>query len=85
VMTVLSAWGLRRKRPDLPRAFRIPAGRTRTRLRHSLADRHDHRRPLTSATNCPAMGPWALALALLRTVIVKLFAKRAAQPNTKSS
>ena len=27
VMTVLSAWGLRRKRPDLPRAFRIPAGR----------------------------------------------------------
>jgi amino acid transporter len=27
VMTVLSAWGLRHKRPDLPRAFRIPAGR----------------------------------------------------------
>jgi amino acid transporter len=26
VMTVLSAWGLRHKRPDLPRAFRIPAG-----------------------------------------------------------
>jgi amino acid transporter len=27
VMTVLSAWRLRSKRPDLPRAFRIPAGR----------------------------------------------------------
>jgi amino acid transporter len=27
VLTVLSAWGLRRKRPDLPRAFRIPGGR----------------------------------------------------------
>jgi amino acid transporter len=26
VLTVLSAWGLRRKRPDLPRAFRIPGG-----------------------------------------------------------
>jgi amino acid transporter len=27
VMTVLSAWRLRRKRPDLPRTFRIPGGR----------------------------------------------------------
>jgi amino acid transporter len=27
VMTVLSAWALRHKRPDLPRAFRVPAGR----------------------------------------------------------
>ena len=26
-MTVLSAWQLRRKRPDLPRSFRIPWGR----------------------------------------------------------
>lgn len=26
VLTVLSAWGLRRKNPDLPRSFRIPAG-----------------------------------------------------------
>jgi amino acid transporter len=28
VLTVLSAWQLRRKRPDLPRAFRIPWGKT---------------------------------------------------------
>jgi len=27
IMTVLSAWQLRRKRPDMPRAFRIPWGR----------------------------------------------------------
>jgi hypothetical protein len=26
VLTVLSAWGLRRKNPDLPRSFRIPGG-----------------------------------------------------------
>jgi amino acid transporter len=26
VMTVLSAWGLRRKRPDLPRGFLVPGG-----------------------------------------------------------
>lgn len=28
ILTVLSAWQLRRKRPDLPRSFRIPWGRT---------------------------------------------------------
>ena len=28
VLTVLSAWQLRRKRPDMPRAFRIPWGKT---------------------------------------------------------
>jgi amino acid transporter len=27
VLTVLSAWKLRRTRPDMPRAFRIPGGR----------------------------------------------------------
>ncbi len=26
VLTVLSAWGMRRRHPDLPRAFRIPGG-----------------------------------------------------------
>ena len=28
VLTVLSAWQLRRTRPDMPRAFRIPWGNT---------------------------------------------------------
>ena len=78
VMTVLSAWGLRHKRPDLPRAFRIPAGRlglvyvivppiVLTLVALYFSDRIAWR-----------WGPWALLLGPVVYVILKLFAKRGA-------
>jgi amino acid transporter len=56
VLTVLSAWGLRRKRPDLPRSFRIPGGQPRTHLRDRHAARHDLCRPALQRSDRPAMG-----------------------------
>ena len=79
VMTVLSAWGLRRKRPDLPRAFRIPAGRLG--LVYVIA--------MPMLMTCIALrfsepiarkwGPWALLLGPVVYVGVKWFARRPAQ------
>lgn len=78
VMTVLSAWGLRHKRPDLPRAFRIPAGGlglayvivppiVLTLVALYFSDRIAWR-----------WGPWALLLGPVVYGILKLFAKRGA-------
>jgi amino acid transporter len=79
VLTVLSAWGLRRKRPDLPRAFRIPGGNLG--LIYVIAT------PLTMT--CVALlnsepiakrwGPWALAAGPAVYFVVKWSAKRTAQ------
>ena len=85
VMTVLSAWRLRRKRPDLPRAFRIPGGRFG--LAYVVA--------LPIVMTCIIIyaiyilrfrdpipwrwGPWALLLGPVVYVVVKWFAKRGAQ------
>jgi len=76
VMTVLSAWGLRNKRPDLPRAFRIPAGGFG--LVYVVV--------LPTVMTCVALyfsdpvalrwGPWALAAGPVVYVVVKWFAKR---------
>jgi amino acid transporter len=76
VMTVLSAWGLRRKHPDLPRPFRIPGGNlgllyviampvamTYIVLRHC--------EPIAMR-----WGPVALAIGPVVYVIVKWFARR---------
>jgi amino acid transporter len=76
VMTVLSAWGLRRKHPDLPRPFRIPGGNlgllyviampvamTYIVLRHC--------EPIAMR-----WGPVALALGPVVYVVVKWFARR---------
>jgi amino acid transporter len=79
VLTVLSAWGLRRKRPDLPRAFRIPGGNLG--LIYVIA------MPLAMAyvvlrySDPIAMrwGPWALAAGPVVYFVAKWFAKRAAQ------
>lgn len=82
VMTVLSAWGLRLKRPDLPRAFRIPGG--------SLGLAYVVGLPIvmtclviyTLRYSDPISlrwGPWALAAGPVVYVVVKWFAKRAAQ------
>jgi amino acid transporter len=85
VMTVLSAWRLRRKRPDLPRTFRIPGGRFG--LAYVVA--------LPIAMTCIIVyaiyilrfrdpipwrwGPLALLLGPVVYVVVKWFAKRARQ------
>jgi amino acid transporter len=92
VLTVLSAWGLRHKRPDLPRAFRIPGGRLG--LAYVVA--------LPIVMTCIVIyariytviyagtlhykdllsllwGPLALALGPVVYVVVKWFAERAAQ------
>jgi amino acid transporter len=78
VLTVLSAWGLRRKRPDLPRAFRIPGG--------NLGLLYVISTPFIMT--CVALpnsdpiakhwGLWALAAGPVAYFVVKWFAKRAA-------
>jgi len=79
VMTVLSAWGLRRKRPDLPRAFRIPAGRLGLLYVIALPTVMTAIALYFSAPIAKRWGPWALALGPVVYVIVKLFSRRAAK------
>jgi amino acid transporter len=84
MMTVLSAWGLRRRRPDLPRAFRIPGGNLG--LIYVIA--------LPLAMTCVALanspkiarlwGPCALAAGPVVYFVVKWFAKRAALRNANA-
>ena len=79
VMTVLSAWGIRRKYPNLARPFRIPGGNlglvyvivpplamTYITLRYSD--------PMALR-----WGPWALAAGPVVYFVVKWFARRAAE------
>jgi len=83
-LTVLSAWGLRRKKPDLPRAFRIPGGNLG--LIYVIAF------PL--AMTCVALwnspkiakllGPCLLAAGPVVYFVVKWFARRAAQKAAKA-
>ena len=85
VLTVLSAWGLRRKRPDLPRAFRIPGGNlgliyviamplvmTCVVLRYSDPIAH----------TMGAVGAWPRARSVY--FVVKWFGKRAGQQAAKA-
>ena len=84
VLTVLSAWGMRRKHPDLPRAFRIPAG--------NLGLVYVIVMPLVMTyvvlrySDPVAMrwGPWALAAGPVVYFVVKWFARRAASSGTES-
>jgi amino acid transporter len=82
VLTVLSVWKLRRTRPDLPRAFRIPGGNlgliyvigmpvvmTCVALRYS-------------APIAMRWGPCALAAGPVVYFVVKWFARRAAERAT---
>jgi amino acid transporter len=79
VLTVLSAWGLRRKRPELPRPFRIPGG--------SLGLIYVIIPPLAmtyivlrySDPIALRWGPWALAVGPVVYFVVKWFAGRAAR------
>jgi amino acid transporter len=80
VMTVLSAWGLRRKRPDLPRAFRIPGGCLGLVYVIALPTVMTFVALYFSDPIALRWGPWALVLGPVVYVGVKLFAKRAAAP-----
>ena len=79
VLTVLSAWGLRRNRPDLPRTFRIPGG--------SLGLLYVIAMPVAmicivvrySDPIALRWGPWALAAGPVVYFVVRRFAKRAAR------
>jgi amino acid transporter len=79
VLTVLSAWKLRRKQPDLPRAFRIPGGNlglicviVMPLVMTCVALRY-------SAPIAMRWGPCALAAGPVVYFVVKWFAKRAAR------
>jgi amino acid transporter len=79
VLTVFSAWGLRRKRPDLPRAFRIPGGNLG--LFYVIAMPLAMTYVVLRYSDPVAMrwGPWALAGGPVIYVVVKWFARRARQ------
>src|SRR5258706_4588133 len=84
VLTVLSAWGLRRKRPDLPRAFLVPGGNVG--LVYVIA--------MPLGMTCVALrysaaiamhwGPWPLAAGPAVYSVVKWFGRRAAQKTDKT-
>jgi hypothetical protein len=76
---VLSAWGLRHKRPDLPRAFRIPAGNLGLLYVIALPIVMTYVTLRYSDPIAKQWGPWALALGPVVYFVVKWFAKRAAQ------
>jgi len=79
VMTVLSAWGLRHKRPDLPRAFRIPAGNLGLIYVIALPTVMTIVALYFSDPVALRWGPWGLVVGPVVYVVVKWFAKRAAR------
>jgi amino acid transporter len=78
VLTVLSVWGLRRKRPDLPRAYRIPVGNLG--LIYVIAMPLVMTYVVLRYSDPVALrwGPWALAAGPVVYLVVKWFARRAA-------
>jgi amino acid transporter len=76
VMTVLSAWGLRRKRPGLPRAFRIPAGRLGLVYVIALPTVMTLVALVFSDPEALRWGPWALAAGPVVYALAKFFVKK---------
>jgi amino acid transporter len=79
VMTVLSAWGLRRKSPDLPRTFRIPGGNSGLFYVVAMPVVMTYFAVRYSDPVALRWGPWALAAGPVVYVVVKWFARRAAR------
>jgi len=79
VMTVLSAWGLRRKSPDLPRTFRIPGGNSGLFYVVAMPVVMTYLAVRYSDPVALRWGPWALAAGPVVYVVVKWFARRAAR------
>lgn len=84
VMTVLSAWGLRRKSPDLPRAFRIPGGNSGLFYVVAMPVAMTYVAVRYSDPVALRWGPWALAAGPVVYFVVKWFAKRAAEATPKA-
>jgi amino acid transporter len=78
VMTVLSAWGLRRKRPDLPRGFLVPGGNLG--LIYVIAMPLAMTYVVLRYSDPVALrwGPWALGAGPFVYFVAKWFARRAA-------
>ena len=79
VLTVLSAWGLRRKRPDLPRTFRIPGGNLGLIYVIAMPIAMTYVVLRYSDPIAVRWGPWALAAGPVVYLVVKWFARRRAQ------
>jgi hypothetical protein len=77
-MTVLSAWGMRRKHPLLPRTFQIPGGRLGLIYVIAMPLAMTYVALRYSDPIALRWGPWALALGPVVYFVVKWFAKRAA-------
>jgi amino acid transporter len=82
VLTVLAAWGMRRRHPLLPRAFRIPGGRFGLVYVVALPIVMTYVALRYSDPMGLRWGPWALAAGPVVYVLVKLFARRAARQAT---
>jgi len=79
VMTVLAAWGLRRKRPELPRAFRIPGRRLGLTYVVVLPIAMTYIALRYSDPIGLRWGPWALALGPVVYLVTRWFANREAK------
>jgi amino acid transporter len=79
VMTVLSAWQLRRKHPELPRTFRIPGERLGLAYVIVLPIVMTYITLRYSDPIALRWGPWALVLGPVVYVVVKWFGRRAAK------
>jgi amino acid transporter len=84
VMTVLSAWGMRRKHPLLPRAFKVPGGRMGLVYVVALPIVMTYVALRYSDPVGLRWGPWALASGPVVYLVVKWFAKRAALRNARA-
>ena len=78
LMTVFSAWGLRRKRPDLGRSFRIPWGNFGLAYVILLPVAMTYVALRYSDPIALRWGPWALLAGPVVYIVVRWFAKRAA-------
>src|ERR1700691_2544642 len=85
VMTVLSAWGLRRKRPDLRRPFRIPGGNVGLIYVIAMPLAMTYIVLRYSDPIALRWGPWALAAGPIVYLVVKGFARRASRHNRSLS
>jgi len=79
VLTVLSVWGLRRKRPELPRSFRIPGGTLGLIYVIAVPLCMTCIALLNSEPIAMKWGPCALAAGPVVYFVVKWFARRAAR------
>jgi amino acid transporter len=79
VMTVLAAWGIRRRYPDLPRAYRIPGGQLGLTYVIALPVVMTYMALRYSDPIGLRWGPWALGAGPAVYVVVKWFARRAAE------